>query len=153
MSDLLQELLAQEEELQFEAFGSDDALQLGNLIIAIAKELGKGIAVHIENDKHPLYTHYMAGTNERNIYWIRTKSNTVNRFGHSSLYIGETYKAKGTTFKEASGLSLDEYQGEGGCFPIIVKGQGKVATVTVTGLTGEEDHWLAVEGIRRLLAR
>lgn len=153
MSDLLNELLGQEEELQFEAFANDEALTLGSLIVGLAKELGKGIAVHIENDAHPLYTHYMAGTNEGNIYWINAKKNVVNRFGHSSLYVGEKYKAEGTTFKEASGLSADEYQAEGGCFPILVKGQGKVGTVTVTGLTGEEDHWFAVEGIRRLLAR
>lgn len=153
MSDLLNELLKQEEELRFEAFGNEDALQLGNLIVALAKELGKGIAVHIENDTNPLYTHYMAGTGEGNIYWINTKKNVVNKFGHSSLYMGESYKTQGTTFKDASGLSSDEYQGEGGSFPIIVKSQGKVGTVTVTGLTGEEDHWFAVEGIRRYLAR
>lgn len=153
MSDLLQQLLKQEEDLQFEAFTPDDALQLGNLIVALAKEQGKGIAVHIENGKHPLYAHYMAGTNEGNIYWINTKKNVLNRFGHSSFYVGEKYKAEGTTFKEASGLSTEEYQAEGGCFPIIVKGQGIVGTVTVTGLTGEEDHWYAVEGIRKLLGR
>lgn len=153
MNDRLDVLLAQEEELQFDSFANDDALALGNLIVGIAKELGDGIAVHIENDAHPLYTHYMAGTNEGNIYWINTKKNVVNRYGHSSFYIGEKYKAEGTTFKEASGLSTDEYQAEGGCFPIIVKGQGKIGTVTVTGLTGEQDHWYAVEGIRRYLAK
>ncbi|MFD0673229.1 heme-degrading domain-containing protein [Cohnella sp. GCM10027633] len=153
MSELLDTLLKQEKELQFESFANDEALALGSLIVGLAKELGKGIAVHIENDAHPLYTHYMAGTNEGNIYWINAKKNVVNRFGHSSLYIGEKYKAEGTTFKEASGLSSEEYQAEGGCFPILVKGRGKVGTVTVTGLTGEEDHWYAVEGIRRLLAR
>ena len=153
MSERLKELMAQEEELQFEAFGNDDALRLGNLIIGLAKEAGKNIAVHIENGKHPLYTHYMAGTNEGNIYWINAKKNVVNRFGHSSFYVGESYRAKGTTFKESSGLSLDEYQGEGGCVPIIVKRQGIDATVTVTGLSGEEDHWFAVEGIRRILGK
>lgn len=153
MSDRLKKLLGQEEELQFESFENEDALQLGSLIVALAKERGKGIAVHIENDTNPLYAHYMAGTGEGNVYWINTKKNVVNRFGRSSLYVGESYKAQGTTFKEASGLSSDEYQGEGGSFPIVVKGRGKVGTVTVTGLTGEEDHWFAVEGIRRYLGR
>ncbi|MFC5531208.1 heme-degrading domain-containing protein [Cohnella yongneupensis] len=153
MNELLTTLLEQEENLQFDAFSNDDALQLGNLIVGLAKELGKGIAVHIENDAHPLYTHYMAGTNEGNIYWINTKKNVVKHFGHSSLYVGEKYKSEGTTFKESSGLSADEYQGEGGSFPIVVKGQGRIGTVTVTGLTGEEDHWFAAEGIRRLLGR
>ncbi|QAY67595.1 heme-degrading domain-containing protein [Paenibacillus protaetiae] len=154
MSELLNTLLEQEEDLQFDAFLNEDALQLGLTIIELAKaEFQKGIAVHIENDQHPLFTHYMAGTNEGNSYWIKTKKNVVNHFGHSSLYVGESYKAKGTTFKESAGLPESDYQGEGGSFPIIVRGAGKIGTVTVTGLTGEEDHYLAAEGIRRYLNR
>ncbi|WP_219834593.1 heme-degrading domain-containing protein [Paenibacillus sp. R14(2021)] len=152
MSELLQKLLDQEEELQFTSFTNEDAFQLGCMIVEIAKnEIGKGIAVHIENDEHPLFTHYMAGTSKDNIYWVDTKKNVVNHYGHSSLYVGEKYKAEGTTFKDGSGLPLTEYQGEGGSFPIIVRGQGKVATVTVSGLTGEEDHQAAVDGIRKFL--
>ncbi|MFC5468950.1 heme-degrading domain-containing protein [Cohnella suwonensis] len=154
MNDTLQELLAQEEELQFDEFTNDEALRLGLAIVAIAKEeIGKGIAVHIENGEHPLFTHYMAGTSKDNIYWVNAKKNVVNRFGHSSLYVGEKHKAEGTTFHEATGLSSEEYQGEGGSFPIIVRGQGIVGTVTVSGLTGEEDHRAAVDGIRKLLGK
>ncbi|WP_127534698.1 heme-degrading domain-containing protein [Paenibacillus kobensis] len=152
MNELTTNLLAQEEELQFDAFTNEDAFTLGSLICKIAaEEIGKGIAVHIENDEHPLFTHYMAGTSKENIYWVNTKKNVVNHYGHSSLYVGEIYKAQGTTFKDGSGLPLSDYQGEGGSFPIVVRGQGKIGTVTVSGLTGEEDHWCAVEGIRRML--
>ncbi|MFF2481962.1 heme-degrading domain-containing protein [Paenibacillus sp. NPDC058071] len=152
MSETLNELLKQEEELQFPSFTNEDALRLGLLIIETAKaEFDKGIAVHIENDKHPLFTHFMQGTDDGNVYWINAKKNVVNRFGNSSLYVGESYKAKGTTFKESAGLPEEEYQGEGGSFPLIVRGQGKVGTVTVTGLQGEQDHYLAVEGIRKFL--
>ncbi|QHT63658.1 heme-degrading domain-containing protein [Paenibacillus lycopersici] len=154
MSDFLQALLAQEEELQFESFTNEDAYELGCIIVKHARDvLGKGIAVHIENDEYPLFTHYMTGTSKDNMYWVNTKKNVVNRYGHSSLYVGEMYKAQGTTFKEGSGLSLDEYQGEGGSFPIIVRGRGKAGTVTVSGLTGEEDHQVAVDGLRTYLTR
>ncbi|WP_144266641.1 heme-degrading domain-containing protein [Paenibacillus curdlanolyticus] len=153
MSEILQQLLTQEEELQFDAFTHQDALQLGLFIIQIAnEEVGQGIAIHIENDEHPLFTHYMAGTSKDNAYWVNTKKNVVNHFGHSSLYVGESYKAQGTTFAESANLPSSDYQGEGGSFPIIVRGQGKVGTVTVSGLTGEEDHAVAVAGVRRLLA-
>lgn len=154
MNDLMKTLLAQEEELQFDSFTNEDALQLGNIVVQHAKDaFGKGIAVHIENDEHPLYTHYMAGTSKDNIYWVNTKKNVVNHFGHSSLYVGEMFRDKGTTFPESSGLPLSDYQGEGGSFPIIVRGQGKVGTITVSGLTGEEDHQAAVDGIRKFLKK
>ncbi|MFF2092317.1 heme-degrading domain-containing protein [Paenibacillus sp. NPDC058174] len=154
MNDELKRLLAQEEELQFTAFTNEDALQLGLIICQIVKEeIGKGVAIHIENDEHPLFTHYMEGTSKENVYWVNTKKNVVNHFGHSSLYVGELFKSQGTTFKDGANLPLSEYQGEGGSFPLIVRGQGKVGTVTVSGLAGEEDHQLAVDGIRKLLAK
>jgi uncharacterized protein (UPF0303 family) len=145
-------LINQEDELQFESFNNEDALNLGLIILGIAKdEIKKGVAVHIENDKHPLFTCYMEGTTDNNLYWVNTKKNVVMKYGHSSLYIGEMYKNQGTTFHKATNLSDAEYQAEGGSFPLIVKGQGRIGTVTVSGLTGEEDHALAVEGIRRYM--
>ena len=154
MELVLNDLLKQEDELQFNQFDSEDALQIGLSIIQIAKnEIKKDVAVHIEYDKYSLFTHYMKGTDEGNLYWVTTKKNVVKKYGHSSLYIGEMYKSQGTTFHKETGLSDQEYQAEGGSFPLILKEQGRVGTVTVSGLTGEEDHALAVEGIRRYLRK
>lgn len=152
MNEMMNTLLAQEKELQFASFSNEDALELGNIICKIAKEeIKRGVVVHIENDEHPLFTHYMEGTSKENTYWVNAKKNVVNHFGNSSLYVGEMFRDKGTTFKDGANLPLTEYQGEGGSFPLILSGQGKIGTVTVSGLTGEEDHALAVEGIKRFL--
>jgi uncharacterized protein (UPF0303 family) len=154
MNETMRKLLEQEEQLQLSSFTNEDALQLGLNICKIAKEdLGKGVAVHIETDEHTLFTHFMAGTSKENVYWINAKKNVVNHFGHSSLYIGEMYRDMGTNFKESANLPLTEYQAEGGSFPLIIQGQGKIGTITVSGLTGEEDHQLAVAGLQKLLAK
>lgn len=154
MNEMMKTLLAQEEELQFSSFTNEDAMELGLIICKIAKdEIGRGIAVYIENNEHPLFTHYMQGTSKENTYWINAKKKVVNHFEHSSLYIGEMFRDMGTTFKDGSNLPLTEYQGEGGSFPLIIRGQGKIGTVTVSGLTGEEDHQVAVDGIRRFLLK
>lgn len=154
MKETLERLLSQEEVLQFDRFNNEDALQIGLLIVKIAKEeIKKGVAVHIEFDDCPLFTHYMEGTSAGNLYWVSTKKNVVKKYDHSSLYIGEMYKDQGTAFFAATGLSDQEYQAEGGSFPLILRGQGRKGTVTVSGLTGEEDHALAVEGIKRYLGR
>ena len=154
MDTILKTLLAQEVELQFDDFSNEDALQLGLLIIKIAKEeIKKGVAVHIEKDSYPLFTHFMEGTSGDNLYWVNAKKNVVKKFGHSSFYVGEMYKNQGTTFHVATGLSDKEYQAEGGSFPLIVHGQGRIGSVTVSGLTGEGDHALAVEGIKRYLSK
>jgi len=154
MNSTLKTLLEQEDELQFNDFSNEDALQLGLLIIKIAQEdINKGIAVHIEKDEHPLFTHFMEGTSGNNLYWVNAKKNVVKKFGHSSLYIEEMYKDQGTTFHEATGLADTEYQAKGGSFPLLIRGQGRIGSITVSGLTGEEDHELAVEGIKRYLCK
>lgn len=152
MNAILENLLMQEDTLQFEHFNNEDALNLGLLIVRIAKEeIKKGISVHIEYDEYPLFTHYMEGTSANNTYWVNTKKNVVKRYNHSSLYIGEMYKDQGTTFFAATGSSDQEYQAEGGSFPLIVRGKGRIGTITVSGLTGEEDHAAAALGIKRYL--
>ena len=152
MNTTLKALLAQEDELRFENFNNEDALQLGLLITKIAREeIKKGVALHIEYDECPLFTHYMEGTSGNNIYWVNAKKNVVKKFGNSSLYIGEMYKNEGTTFHEATKLPSTEFQAEGGSFPLIIRGQGRIGSVTVSGLTSQEDHELAVEGIKRYL--
>ena len=152
MDTTLKMLLAQEDEFQFDNFNNGDALQLGLLITKIAQEeIKKGVAIHIEYDEYPLFTYYMEGTSVHNIYWVNAKKSTVKKFGNSSFYIGEMYKSQGTTFHEATKLPSTEFQAEGGSFPLLVRGQGRVGSVTVSGLTGKEDHELAVEGIKRYL--
>ncbi|MFM6978264.1 MAG: heme-binding protein [Micrococcales bacterium] len=39
----------------------------------------------------------------------------------------------------------------GGCFPVRVKGQGLVGTVTVSGIPQRDDHRLASESIAEYL--
>jgi len=145
-------LIGQESELQFDNFNNEDALRLGLLIVKIAQdEIKRGIAIHIEYDEYPLFSHFMEGTDGNNIYWINAKKNVVKKFGNSSLYTGLKYKEEGTNFHVATDLPTSEFQAEGGSFPLIVHGRGRVGSVTVSGLTGEEDHALATEGIKRFL--
>ncbi|MDF2538553.1 MAG: hypothetical protein K0S76_1574 [Herbinix sp.] len=152
MEITLEALLEQENVLQFIDFTNKDALAVGLFILEIAKEkFDKGIAVHIERDEYPLFTHYMDGTSDRNLYWVNAKKNVVKLYGNSSLYMDVKYNKQGIDFHEATGLPSSDYQAAGGSFPLIVRGQGRIGTITVSGLTGEEDHELAVEGIKKFL--
>jgi uncharacterized protein (UPF0303 family) len=149
----LEEILAQEAELQFDSFTASDALAIGLEACRIAPATyGKPVAVHIDFDEYPLFTHFMDGTGANNLFWVNVKKNVVKKFGHSSLYVGLECKSRGTTFLADSGLGEDEYRAEGGCFPLVIRGRGRVGTITVSGLKGEEDHAVAVEAIRSRLS-
>ena len=153
LESLLQELLAQEEELQVRAFRNEDALALGMLLVNRAKADAKVLTVDICRNGQQLFHCALPGTSADNDAWIRRKNNVVNRFGHSSFYVGTQFRAKNTTFEQSSRLDIDQYAAHGGAFPLIVRNVGVVGTVTVSGLPQEEDHRLVVDVLREFLAR
>jgi uncharacterized protein (UPF0303 family) len=76
----------------------------------------------------------------------------VNRFGHSSFYMGISLKSKGQTIEEKYLIPSSEFAAHGGAFPLIIRGVGVVGTITVSGLPQEEDHELVVTTLRKFLA-
>jgi uncharacterized protein (UPF0303 family) len=149
---LLDELLSQEAQLQFRAFRNDDALSLGMKLVERAKADGKAITVDICRNGQQLFHCALSGTSADNDAWIRRKNNVVNRYGHSSFYVGALFRAKNTTFEQSSRLDAEQYAAHGGAFPIIIRDVGVVGTVTVSGLPQEEDHRLVVQVLREFLA-
>ena len=149
--DLLSELKRHEEELQFTEFTNDTALALGLRFIETAKKEQKAFTIDICRNGQQLFHYACAGTSADNDAWVRRKNNVVNRYNHSSYYMGTLHRAQGTTFEEKSGLDPREYAAHGGAFPIIVKDVGVVGTVTVSGLPQAEDHQLVVRVLGEFL--
>jgi len=146
--------LAQEQELVLDRLTSRDALEIGLAVLEAALKLTpKPIAVHVQNHDHPLFTHFMDGTGLVNWDWIGKKSRVVHRFGHSSWGVGMDFRERGLNFQEETRLDSELFRAEGGSIPLIVRDQGCVGSLTVSGLMGDEDHEVAVEGLRRWLKR
>ncbi|HYL19378.1 MAG TPA: heme-degrading domain-containing protein [Burkholderiales bacterium] len=148
---LLDKLRRQEEELQFRRFDNDTALRIGLRLVELAKAANKAITVDIVRNGQQLFHCALAGTAPDNDEWARRKGNAVMRFGHSSYYMGTHYRARGTTFEEASRLDLNQYAAHGGAFPIVVKDVGLVGSVAVSGLPQAEDHELVVGVLREFV--
>jgi uncharacterized protein (UPF0303 family) len=147
----LEELLRQEEDLQFRGFDYDDALRLGLKLVDRAKELAKPLTIDICRNGQQLFHCALPGTSADNDLWIKRKNNVVNHYGHSSLYVGAQFRSKGSTFEQSSRLDPAQYAAHGGAFPIIVRNVGVVGTVAVSGLPQEEDHRLVVGVLRDYL--
>ena len=153
MEALLKELKAQEQELQFERFSNEDAVELGLSLYAIAKERNLPVTIDITRNGHQLFHLSMPGTSPDNDQWVVRKVKLVNRMGMSSFRINTLLRSLNATLEERFELSHYEYAAHGGCFPVILRGTGPIGTVTISGLTQEEDHALVVEAIRAYLGK
>ncbi len=144
----LADLAAEEDELQFTSFTHDDAWALGSALVTQARERRLPVAVEISRNHHRLFSAALTGATPDNASWIARKSRVVNRFGHSSLYVGQAAREKGTTFEEEFGLDPARYAAHGGAFPVLVRSVGPVGVVVVSGLPQVEDHRFVVAVLR-----
>jgi uncharacterized protein (UPF0303 family) len=147
---LLHSLLQEEADLQFSDFTNETAYRVGNKIIEKATRENKAIVVDIRRNGELLFYSRMVGTSSSNDEWVSWKNNVVHHFGHSSYYMHVLLKSTGSTVK-ASGLDPNDYKAEGGAFPLLVKDEGIVGTISVSGLPGEEDHNMITSVLREFL--
>ena len=153
MDDILKQLLQEEQELQFISFNETTAWRLGSQMMERAMRESLPVTIDIRRGEHQLFHASMKGTSADNDEWVNRKVRLVNRFGHSSIYMGHLLKSKGKRIEESYLISESEFAAHGGCFPIIIRDTGMVGTITASGLPQEEDHRLVVESIRAFLAR
>jgi len=146
-----EELLAQERRLQFTRFGNDVAIELGLHLLDAAREQGLPVAISVRRNGHRLFHAALPGTAPDNDRWLERKARVADLFGHSSFYVGTTFREKGTTFEAASGLPSEQYAAHGGVFPVILRGTGPVGTVGVSGLPQADDHAFVVTQLESFL--
>jgi uncharacterized protein (UPF0303 family) len=73
IKELLESILAQEEKCQFTSFTSQNALDLGLMLIENAKPFKKPVVIDITLNGHQLFHYAMQGTNKDNDEWVRRK--------------------------------------------------------------------------------
>jgi uncharacterized protein (UPF0303 family) len=149
----LADLDAEEADLQFTSFTNDDAWELGSALVAAARAQGAPVAVEISRNHSPLFHVALTGATPDNASWIARKTRVVNRFGHSSLHVRQSFLERGTTFEEALGLDPALYAAHGGAFPVLVRSVGQVGVVVVSGLPQVDDHRMVVAALRAHLGR
>jgi uncharacterized protein (UPF0303 family) len=153
MDDILRQLLDEEQELQFTSFNEAAAWKIGSSMVERCVKDNLPVTIDITRGDRQVFHASLKGASVDNDEWVKRKVRLVNRFGHSSFYMGQLLKSKGKTIEQAYLLSESDYAPHGGCFPVIVRNTGMVGTITVSGLPQEEDHKLVVESIRAFLAK
>jgi len=147
----LNDLLAQESQLQFVFFNNQIAWALGCKLKQLAEKREAQVTIEVYAFNQCLFNYAMPGTQPDNQHWIKRKRQTVLRFGHSSYYIGQYNTAKDRVFEQQEHIDPELYCAHGGAFPIIIKNSGVVGAVTVSGLPQEQDHQLLVDALAELV--
>jgi uncharacterized protein (UPF0303 family) len=147
------EILAQEARLRLPAWSTEDAIALGQWILAAAEAREQAIVVEVWLGSRLVFRTAREGTNETNDQYVGGKRRVVERFGHASFYERQRHLAAGTTFEAATGLTFREYAPHGGGFPLLAAGEdAPVGVVIVSGLPQQVDHALIVEALEAQLA-
>lgn len=147
----LEALLREEQLLQFDRFDNDTAQVLGAQLVLRAHRERKTVTIQVMRGDAVLFAQAMPGASPDHADWIRRKNNLVKRTGHSSFYTHNQVRQNGGDHDALPGLDMRDYAAHGGAFPIVVRGQGLVGTVTVSGLPGPDDHALVVAALRDYL--
>ena len=150
---LLDDLEAQESRLVFDRFDDDTAWALGNTLRDAARAAELPVAISVRRNGRLLFFAALPGSSADNGAWLARKCAVVDRYGHSSLRVGEQFRVDGKSFDVDSRLDPANYAAHGGAFPIILRGTGCIGTVAVSGLPQRDDHQLVVDAIKQVLGR
>lgn len=146
----------QEEQLRFQKFDREDALNLGLKIVEVAKtKYCAGVSVRIFAEGAILFSHLMSGASLENELWMTRKFNTSCLTGTSSM---RTFLEIHYGFREREAWC--DNSGEhgnyalcGGCIPIFdIQGVAK-GFVMVSALSHEEDHQLIADAMAEYLEK
>lgn len=149
--ELLDELEAQESRLVFDRFDEQTSWDVGVALRDAGLAAGLPIAISIRRNGQELFHAALPGASADNDGWLARKSAVVNRYGRSSLRVGEEFRVNGGSFDEDSRLDVAEFAAHGGAFPILLRGTGCIGSIAVSGLPQLEDHRLVVEILEAVL--
>lgn len=153
LDGMIQALADEEQRLQFDEFTSETAWAIGTGLVEKARAGNKAVAIDITRNGHQLFHYAFEGTTPDNDQWIIRKNRVVNRFSKSSMHYCLWLRRDGRSIEDKSHVSHFDYAPNGGAFPIRVRNVGVVGTITVSGLSQEEDHALVVAAIEAYLNR
>lgn len=144
-------LLDQERRLTFTRFDLATAWDLGSSLRAAALDARLPVAISVRRNGQCLFHAALPGSAADNDAWLLRKAAVVERYGHSSYYMGCKFRAEGRDFDVDSRLDVARFAAHGGAFPITLRDSGLVGTVAVSGLPQVEDHRFVVTHLERFL--
>ncbi len=153
VKEIINMCIKQEAMLQFTHFSKADALELGMLLVAYAKEKEYAVAIDITVNGYQIFRYGFEGTNIHNDSWIKRKINTVRTLNISSYHVHWILENTGEKMGDDWHLDPSEYSCFGGGFPITIQGVGVIGSICVSGRPHHEDHQMIVDVLSKYLQK
>lgn len=144
-------LRRQEEILRVEKMTADDCLELGMIMIRLAKEkYCQGAAVRVITNGQNTFSFLMEGTTTNNEWWMNKKLNTCRMTGVSSILslveVAECLRPMEPEFEIENNFALC-----GGCFPLKNAAGRLLGYALCSGLKHQDDHQLIADALAEYL--
>lgn len=145
------------EDVVLPLFSTDLAWEIGTYTrkLALEKFPDRAIAIDISLSSGQVlfHTYTKSGGSADNEEWINKKKRVVIRMHKSSFWLGQKLRVKGVPLEEAFLISSQEFASHGGSVPIRIAGfDGVVGALTISGLSQDQDHLLAIEVLNHFKA-
>lgn len=148
-----EQLLVEEAALTLRSLTNLDAIELGEIAVAIGKERILPIAVEVRIGDWKVFHASLPGSKPENQWWIDRKARVVVLKHHSTMYERVSAEERSIDWHQENGVLDETHAIHGGGLPLIVKGLGYQGVLVISGLPQVEDHLLGVEVIAEFLAR
>ena len=147
----LEEMIAQEENYQFDAFSAGDAIRLANCMLENEKAWGKTVGFSIFLNGYTVYQYLPEGCGRLNARWLEKKINMVMNLGWSTMRLWTWMESEGQQ-RNPEIFPDAEITPCGGGFPITVKGCGVVGAIAVTALGDQSEHDFIIDSLEKFTA-
>ena len=147
------DLLLEENVLQFDSIDNLDAVNIGRIATEIAIDRRLPVAIEVRIGDWIIYHASLPGSTPENDWWMARKARVVLLKHHSTLYERLSAQERGVDWHSENNLLDETHAIHGGGLPLITKDDGFVGVLLISGLPQVEDHLLGVEVLTEFLAR
>jgi uncharacterized protein (UPF0303 family) len=147
------QLITEEQILALPSIDISNALEIGEIAKSLSVKRKLPVAIEVRLDDWTVYHASLPGSKPENNRWLSRKARVVMLKHHSTLYERVRAEERGVDWHKENNLLDETHAIHGGGLPLIIKGQGFVGVLLLSGLPQVEDHLLGVEVLTEFLAR
>jgi len=138
--------------LKLPSITNNDAIEMGEIAIAIGNQRKLPIAIEVRIGEWIVFHASLEGAKPENDWWINRKVAVVMLTQHSTMFERVSAEELGVDWHKENGVSDETHAIHGGALPLKTE-EGFKGILIISGLPQVEDHLLAVEVLTEFLAR